>query len=101
MKDGLIYRKAALDALTKLAISAPERQMRAYSRCVNEIELLPEAADAAIVQHGIPVTHYETWCNSDGKPVKTLPEGYECPFCGDTGIKKFCPTCGAKMDKEG
>lgn len=64
-----------------------------------------ETTTAAVepVRHWIPVGHYETWYNSDGEPVTTLPYGYECPFCGDTDIKKFCPNCGAKMDakKEG
>lgn len=54
--------------------------------------------EAEPVQHGIPVAHYKTWCNSDGEPVITLPYGYKCPFCGDTDIKRFCPNCGAKMD---
>lgn len=102
MKKGdLISREKAVQELTKLAVSAPERQTRTFARCANAIELLPEAEDAAIIRHGIPVPHYETWCNSDEEPVTTLPHGYECPFCGDPEIKKFCPTCGAKMDKEG
>lgn len=101
MNNGLIYREAAVKELTKMAVTASSRQTRVFARCTNAIELLPEAEDAAIIKHGNPVPHYETWCNSDGEPVTTLPFGYECPFCGDPDIKKFCPTCGAKMDKEG
>lgn len=101
MKNGLIYREAAIKELTKMAVTASSRQTRVFARCTNAIELLPEAEDATIVRHGIPVVHYETWCNSEGKPIKTLPNGYECPFCGDPEIKRFCPTCGAKMHKEG
>lgn len=101
VKNGLIYREAAVKELTKMAVTASSRQTRVFARCTNAIELLPEAEDAAIIKHGNPVPHYETWCNSDGEPVTTLPFGYECPFCGDPDIKKFRPTCGAKMDKEG
>lgn len=54
--------------------------------------------EAEPVRHGIPVAHYKTWFNSDGEPVTTLRYGYKCPFCGDTDIKRFCPTCGTKMD---
>ena len=101
MKDGLIYRKAAVKELMNMAVAASSKQTRVFARCANAIELLPEAEDATIIRHGFPVIHYETWCNSDGKPIKTLPNGYECPFCGDPDIKKFCPACGAKMDREG
>ena len=56
--------------------------------------------DAVPVKHGTPVKHFETWLNSDLEPVKTVWIGYECPFCGDTGIKNYCPNCGARMDGE-
>jgi len=48
-------------------------------------------------KEGSPIPHYETVCSSRGKPVVQYRLGYECPFCGDTGIKAFCPNCGAEM----
>lgn len=57
-------------------------------------------ADVVPVRHGVPVPHYETWLNSDMEPVKTVRIGNECPFCGDTKIKNFCPNCGARMDNK-
>lgn len=49
--------------------------------------------------HGKPVPHYTTLLNSDEEPVETYRCGYECSNCGDTGIKRYCPNCGAKMDE--
>lgn len=54
----------------------------------------------SVIVHGKPAPHYETFCNSEGHPVAKYRIGYECPFCGDRGIKKYCPNCGAKMDGE-
>ena len=56
------------------------------------------AVDAMEVKRGKPVPHYETLCNSSGHPVITYRVGCECPFCGDPGIKNYCPNCGARMD---
>lgn len=63
---------------------------------LDEIEAIP-AADVRENVKGAPVPHYETWLNSDMEPVATVRIGIECPFCGDTGIKNFCPNCGAQM----
>ena len=54
-------------------------------------------ADVRPVMRGVRAPHYETWLNSDGNPIATHRIGYECPFCGDTGVKNFCPNCGADL----
>lgn len=54
--------------------------------------------DAVPLKHGKPIPHYVTLLNSDDEPVETYRCGYECPFCGDTGIKNFCSNCGARME---
>lgn len=51
VKNGLIYREAAVKELTKMAVTASSRQTRVFARCTNAIELLPEAEDAAIIKH--------------------------------------------------
>lgn len=48
----------------------------------------------------VAVPHYQTWCNSDGKPVKTLRMGWECPDCGNTEISNFCSNCGVRIKYE-
>lgn len=52
MKDGLIYRKAAVKELMNMAVAASSKQTRVFARCANAIELLPEAEEAAIIRHG-------------------------------------------------
>ena len=55
MKNGLIYREAAVKELTKMAVTASSRQTRVFARCTNAIELLPEASMGIlfrIMKHG-------------------------------------------------
>jgi len=71
--------------------------------CADYVRYSVPAADVRKVVQGKPVPHYEIWLNSDGEPVQTVRLGLQCPFCGDTGIKKYCPNCGAEIidEKEG
>lgn len=62
-------------------------------------ENCPTIDPESLRPHGKPVPHYKSLCNSDGEPIITHPFGYECPFCGDPDIKKFCPNCGAKLER--
>lgn len=71
--------------------AACRRALARVSKLVNGIEP---------VRHGKPVNHYTTYCNSDGKPVTSVWDGYECPFCGSANAENYCPRCGAKMDLE-
>ena len=54
--------------------------------------------EAVPVVHGTPEPHIEQWFSSDGDLVSEYQVGWECPFCGDAGVKNYCPNCGAKMD---
>lgn len=110
VKDDLISRKAVHKELANLQMCVAglrfgkgvlDEFMKKYRESVLLIVGKQPTIDAAPVIHGKPVPHYQTWCNSDGKPVATYQIGYECPFCGDDGIKKLCPNCGAKMDQKG
>lgn len=98
MNNDLISRSALLKNKTRMT-EYDESGCGVHVFVVKEEDVLDApSVDAEVVRHGIPVAHYETWCNSDGEPVITLPYGYECPFCGNVGIKNYCPNCGAKMD---
>lgn len=84
-----ISRKAAVNALTKLALQVADSKRRAVATCVNEIELLP-AADVEPMRHG-------KWVEA-GRGINA------CSECNH-GIKQhmacvnmYCPNCGAKMD---
>ena len=46
---------------------------------------------------GVPEPHVVTYCDSDGKAVVSCEDGYECPYCHATGVRHYCPDCGAKM----
>lgn len=46
---------------------------------------------------GTPEPHIVTYCDSDGKPAVSYEDGYECPYCHATGVRHYCPDCGAKM----
>lgn len=52
---------------------------------------------SAAPKRGKPNPHYITYCDSDGDPVVSYLDGLECPFCGSTGVMKFCPNCGSEM----
>ena len=106
--DDLISRKTVYKELANLQMSVAglrfgkgvlDEFIKKYRESVLRIVDKQPAIDAAPVIKGKPVPHYQTWCNSDGKPVATLQIGFECPFCGDPDIKKFCPNCGATMHK--
>lgn len=55
---------------------------------------------ADIRKKGEAVPHYETRQGADGESGSLLWVGNECPFCGDRGVKSFCPNCGADLRKE-
>ena len=46
---------------------------------------------------GVPEPHIVTCCGDDGSAVVSYEDGYECPYCHATGVRHFCPDCGAKM----
>lgn len=47
-------------------------------------------------KHGKPIPLNVTY-EFEGK-VYARQYSSECPFCGDSGAKNYCPNCGAKMD---
>ena len=58
-----------------------------------EIENAP-TVDATPVRHG-------KWIDRNGAIVASFWERYECSECGVmSGNNKYCPNCGARMDKE-
>lgn len=50
-----------------------------------------------IIKCGKPQPHYLNFCSSDGEVLARYRDGWECPFCGDPGVKNYCPNCGAVM----
>lgn len=69
---------------------------------ISAIEMLP-AADVSPVQLGewIDVdTSYWRWYHDTARTV--FSKSFRCSECGRKTIirEKFCPSCGAKMDKE-
>lgn len=61
------------------------------------------AADVAPVRHGEWIgvdTSYWRWYHDTARPV--FRKSFRCSECGRKTIirEKFCPSCGAKMDKE-
>ena len=88
-----ISRKAAVDALTKVALRVADSKRRTVATCINEIELLP-AADVALVRRVTPIR-----CGMD----EYYGEWVRCPNCDfdlNTSAAKFCGGCGAKMSLE-
>lgn len=74
---------------------------RGWHDACDHIEFQLDSMDGASHKLGVPEKNYVQWCNSDNKPVgEPLWLGYRCPFCGNDGIQKYCPECGAKMDWE-
>lgn len=59
---------------------------------------VPDAKVNEPVRHGKPHPHIVEFCGSNGEVVVAYQEGWECPFCGEPGVKNFCPECGARMD---
>ena len=60
-------------------------------------------ADVAPVRHGEWIgvdTSYWRWYHDTARPV--FSKSFRCSECGRKTIirEKFCPSCGAKMDKE-
>ena len=103
MKNDLISRSALLETIKEAfevlsAMELPAEEQRIEITRDAAMTLIAQLEQTEPVRHGIPVNHYKTFCNSDGEPIERIPYGYECPFCGDTGIKHYCPNCGAKMD---
>lgn len=56
--------------------------------------------DVEPVKHGKPNPHIVQWIGDDGEVILEDQVGWECPFCGEDGVKNYCPNCGAKMDLE-
>lgn len=83
MTNDLISREAAKEAVKYI----PWCDWEAVGRTLDELE----AVDAAPVVHGM-------WINQDNTYTK-----YECSACKERnfdGVGRYCPNCGAKMDKE-
>lgn len=92
-KKEYIERAAAMDAILGLTIADPAVAQYADAVCYHPQNL--PAADVVEVRHG-------RW--EPGNPI--------CPVCGENKFKdldadvwadwqpKFCPNCGARMDKE-
>jgi len=68
---------------------------------IDEIDRLLEKLNDAPADNrdrvGVPESHVVTFCDSDGKPVVSYEDGFECPYCHATGVRHYCPDCGAKM----
>lgn len=97
-KTPVYLERSAVDrALTSMACADSKKNSRVWAKALSILYEVPPA-DVEKIRRGAPEPHYETWLNSDGDPVQTVRLGMECPFCGDTGIKKYCPECGAKME---
>ena len=80
MKSDLISRSRLKTRLTMLGVNGAKSHVRAYARCVNEVETAP-AVDAVPVVHG-------RWIEVRNKHSEKVGE-------------KCCPNCGAKMDGDG
>ena len=85
----LISREAIVKILTRLAVTGPKSHMRAYARCVSEIECAP-TVDAEPVRRG-------EWV--DGRSVSGAPWKV-CSRCGGyahtpKGGDPFCHNCGS------
>lgn len=55
------------------------------------------AADARPAVRGESIPKYETEMDTESGCVKKILIGFICPFCGDDGVKAFCPHCGADL----
>lgn len=90
----MISRAAALDAIDGMKpINMEQLAVKAF--CWAAVKSIP-AVDAAPVVHG-------RWI--DENPDDSLDPRMRCSIC--TGVEtplikwRYCPNCGAKMDKEG
>lgn len=100
MKDDLISRAAAIDAVRKLYIKEPKiNNDYAYDMAIDEadnaIRELPSALPERKKGHWIVITRHEHY--PSGKPYEKL----QCPFCkkfDHNGDGNFCGYCGARMD---
>lgn len=92
-----ISRKAAVDALTKVALRVADSKRRTVATCINEIELLP-TANVEPVRHGYWIYQPST---------TTALNTFKCSRCGwwttDYAVagKCRCPNCKASMYLEG
>lgn len=85
-----IERAAAMEAIFGLTIVAPAVAQYANAVCY-QLQNIP-AADVAEVRHGRWVR--DKWPSGTHKLI--------CSECGEWSGKqsKYCPSCGARMDKE-
>ena len=62
-----------------------------------------EAVADYLLDSGITVQEHGYWENANGRPKTYIRKcsvcGKEAYFCGRGCSYKFCPNCGAKMDK--
>ncbi len=97
MTNDLIGREAAIDELRDIwcrdchcATTKHDCTACNIGDLIGRIKDLP-AVDAAPVVHG-------RWINQDSTYTK-----YQCSACKEKnfdGVGRFCPNCGARMDKE-
>ena len=101
MADEYINKQLLLDSMQKILDSSPDGYavVGAYGFCV-AMQVIDEyhAADVAPVRHG-------RWIDNGKSPYNPEFYVYECSTCGTkyqdiAPIGRYCPNCGAKMDKE-
>ena len=90
--DDLISRAAALDAIDGMKpMQGNMEQLVMKSLCYAAVKTI-QLVDAAPVVHGM-------WIRQKGSA-----HVFKCSACGfvfaGAAIAKYCPNCGAKMDKE-
>lgn len=92
-----IERAAAMESIIGLTIVDPAVAQYANAVYYN-LQNLP-AADVAPVRHG-------RWGEYESFPLTSSLNGHPCSECGmhfstlAIPVMKYCPNCGARMDKE-
>ena len=96
-----IEKKRAVDELTRIALQVADSKTRTVAKCISAVELLP-TAEVEPVQQGQWEGSADGYAN--GVLVYDMWRCSECGFDADGAEEKpewkFCPNCGARMDKE-